>query len=174
MSLLPQSSIDRRLLKAQREYKTPNQMSDAVLRQLTPAQCALRVQELLDSKTILDEVQERRALLISMAEHVEWLKTKRDDPKSWNSISRGLKLLSDQIERTNINVNDVSTKLAESHAQVFVDAYLLGFNALLTALAEKDMIDAEIEPEMMQELAKVGVSESSRYLEGQTQKVIDD
>lgn len=174
MSLLPQSSVDKRLLKAAREYKSPNEMSESVLRQLTPAQCALRVQELLDSKTTLDEVQERRLLLIGMAEHLEWLRGHRDNPQSWNAIARSYKLLSDQIERTNVNVNDVSTKLAEAHAQTYVEAYMLGFNALLTALTEKDMIDAEIEPEMMQELAKVGVSESSRYLETQTQRVVED
>lgn len=172
MSLLPQSSVDRRLLKAAREYKTPNEMSEAVLRQLTPAQCAVRVQEMLDSKTTLDEVQERRLLVIGMAEHLEWLREQRDNPQSWNAIARSYKLLSDQIERTNVNVNDVSTKLAEAHAQMYVEAYVLGFNALLKALADKDVI--EVEPEIIEELSRVGIAESSRYLETQTQRVVED
>lgn len=172
MSLLPQSSVDKRLLKAAREYKSPNEMSQAVLRQLTPAQCAVRVQELLDSKTVLDEIQERRQLLISMAEHLEWLRDQRDNPKSWNAIARSYKLLSDQIERTTINVNDVSTKLAEAHASMYVEAYMLGFNALLKALVERDVID--VEPEAVKELAAIGIAESSRYLESQTQKATED
>lgn len=172
MSLIPESSVDRRLLRSAAKYETPEQMSERVLGQLTPAQCIDRVKTLLSSRTVLDEVEERRLLLISMAEHLAWLKEKRNDPQSWNAIARSFKLLSDQIERTNINVNDVSTKLAEAHAQMYVEAYMLGFNALLTALTERNMI--EVEAEEVQELAGVGISAASRYLEGQTQKVIDD
>lgn len=172
MSLVPESSVDRRLLRSAAKYETPEQMSERVLGQLTPAQCIDRVKTLLSSRTVLDEVEERRLLLISMAEHLAWLKEKRNDPQSWNAIARSFKLLSDQIERTNINVNDVSTKLAEAHAQMYVEAYMLGFNALLTALTERNMI--EVEAEEVQELAGVGISAASRYLEGQTQKVIDD
>lgn len=172
MSLIPESSVDRRLLRSAAKYETPEQMSDRVLGQLTPAQCIDRVKTLLSSRTVLDEVEERRLLLISMAEHLDWLKEKRNDPQSWNAIARSYKLLSDQIERTNINVNDVSTKLAESHAQMYVEAYMLGFNALLAALTERNMI--EIEAEEVQELAGVGISAASRYLEGQTQKVVDE
>lgn len=170
MALLPESSIDRRLLEAQRSYKTPNEMSEAVLRQLSPAECAVRVQDLLNSKTVLDEVQERRALLIGIAEHVEWLKTKRDDPKTWGNISRGMKLLSDQIERTNLNIDDVSTKLAEAHAQTYVEAYMRGFNALLDVMAERGIIT--VEPGEVAELTQLGISASSEYIQGQTQRVI--
>lgn len=170
MSLLPQASVDRRLLKAAKEYQSPNEMSESVMRQLTPAQCAVRVAELLESKTTLDEAQERRLLLISMAEHLEWLRSQRDNPKTWNVIARSYKTLSDQIERTNVNVADVSTKLAEAHAGTFVEAYMLGFNALLKVIAERDII--EIEPEEVKELAQVGVTEASRYLATQTQKSV--
>ena len=146
-------------------------MSERVLGQLTPAQCIDRVKTLLSSRTVLDEVEERRLLLISMAEHLAWLKEKRNDPQSWNAIARSFKLLSDQIERTNINVNDVSTKLAEAHAASYVEAYMLGFNALLKALAERDMID--VEPEEVKELVTIGITESNRYLETQIQRVVE-
>lgn len=170
MSLLPQTSLDRRLLRSAAKYESPEQMSERVLGQLTPAQCIDRVKTLLESRTVLDEVEERRLLLISMAEHLDWLRDQRENPKSWNAIARSYKLLSDQIERTNLNVNDVSTKLAEAHAASYVEAYMLGFNALLKALAERDMID--VDPEEVKELVTIGITESNRYLETQTQKAV--
>lgn len=171
MSLLPQTSLDRRLLRSAAKYETPEQMSERVLGQLTPAQCIDRVKTLLASRTILDEVEERRMLLISMAEHLDWLRDQRENPKSWNAIGRAYKLLSDQIERANINVNDISTKLAEDHARMFVEGISVGFGVLLKALAERDIIDipAEDQPELL----ALAAAESSRYLETQTQKVVD-
>ena len=171
MSLLPQTSLDRRLLRSAAKYETPEQMSERVLGQLTPAQCIDRVKTLLASRTILDEVEERRMLLISMAEHLDWLRDQRENPKSWNAIGRAYKLLSDQIERANLNVNDISTKLAEDHARMFVEGISVGFGVLLKALAERDIIDipAEDQPELL----ALAAAESSRYLETQTQKVVD-
>ena len=171
MSLLPQTSLDRRLLRSAAKYETPEQMSERVLGQLTPAQCIDRVKTLLASRTILDEVEERRMLLISMAEHLDWLRDQRENPKSWNAIGRAYKLLSDQIARANINVNDISTKLAEDHARMFVEGISVGFGVLLKALAERDIIDipAEDQPELL----ALAAAESSRYLETQTQKVVD-
>ena len=171
MSLLPQTSLDRRLLRSAAKYETPEQMSERVLGQLTPAQCIDRVKTLLASRTILDEVEERRMLLISMAEHLDWLRDQRENPKSWNAIGRAYKLLSDQIERANLNVNDISTKLAEDHARMFVEGISVGFEVLLKALAERDIIDipAEDQPELL----ALAAAESSRYLETQTQKVVD-
>lgn len=171
MSLLPQTSLDRRLLRSAAKYESPEQMSERVLGQLTPAQCIDRVKTLLASRTILDEVEERRMLLISMAEHLDWLRDQRENPKSWNAIGRAYKLLSDQIERANLNVNDISTKLAEDHARMFVEGISVGFGVLLKALAERDIIDipAEDQPELL----ALAAAESSRYLETQTQKVVD-
>lgn len=172
MSLLPQTSLDRRLLRSAAKYETPEQMSERVLGQLTPAQCIDRVKTLLSSRTILDEVEERRLLLISMAEHLDWMRDQRENPKSWNAIARSYKLLSDQIERTNINVNDISTKLAEDHARMFVEGISVGFNMLLKTLAERDML--AISPEDQPELLELVAVESSRYLETQTQKAVGE
>ncbi len=102
-------------------------MSEAVLGRLTPAQCAERVNHLITSKTTLDEVQERRLLLIQMAEHLDWMKEQRSNPKSWGALNRAYKLLSDQIERTNINVGDINTKLASRYAEYFVNGFTIGF-----------------------------------------------
>lgn len=172
MSLLPQSSIDRRLMRAAAKYASPEEMSEAVMGQLTPAQCLVRRDEILASKTTMDEVQERRMLLINMAEHLDWMKEKRDNPKAWNAIARTFKLVSDQIERSNVNVDDVSTKLAEEHARMFVEGISVGFAMLLKAMSERGI--SEIPAEDQPELLAIAAAESSRYLETQTQKLIED
>ena len=134
--------------------------------QLTPAQCAERVQELLASKTMLDEVAERRLLLVQMAEHLDWMKSQRENPASWSSIARMYKVLSDQVERTNINVSDISTKLAEDHARFFADAIVLGFEKMIRRIEESS--DIVIEDDEFQEILEVGASTSEKYLEGVT------
>lgn len=171
MSLLPQTSLDRRLLRSAAKYETPEQMSERVLGQLTPAQCIDRVKTLLASRTILDEVEERRILLISMAEHLDWLRDQRENPKSWNAIGRSYKLLSDQIERTNINVNDVSTRLASSHAEYFVNGFMIGFERALRVIAEAS--DSAIDAEIVDAAIKDGIMASKEYVDSVTTKSIE-
>lgn len=171
MSLLPQTSLDRRLLRSAAKYETPEQMSERILGQLTPAQCIDRVKTLLSSRTILDEVEERRLLLISMAEHLDWMRDQRENPKSWNAIARSYKLLSDQIERTNINVNDISTKLAEDHAAIFVSGISLGIEAALREIARRS--EVTIESEEVPELMQIAAGAAQEYIGQMTQKSID-
>lgn len=166
--MLSMSSIDRRLIRAAARYDTPEQMSEYVMRELSPAQCLDRVNELLKSKSQLDEVQERRLLVLQIAEHLDWLKENRGDKDTWASISRMYKLLSDQIERTNVNVEDVSVKLAEAHATFFTEGFLLGFNKVLDLLRDRNIIEGELDEAETLELVQAGVSESSEYLKGVT------
>lgn len=170
-SILPQSSMDRRLLKAASRYATAQELSDAVLNRLSPAQALERVTHLLDSKTIYDEVRERRLLLVQMAEWVDWLKEQRDNPKAWGAINRGMKLLSDQVERANINVDDVSTKLAEEHARYFAEGFSRGFEAIIKLISEKN--DVIIEDDEVLELMEAGAEESQEYIERVTSKHAD-
>lgn len=146
-------------------------MSERVLGQLTPAQCIDRVKTLLESRTVLDEVEERRLLLISMAEHLDWLRDQRENPKSWNAIARSYKLLSDQIERTNINVNDVSTRLAASHAEYFVNGFMIGFDKALSTIAAST--DQPIDAEVVSLAIEAGVVEAKSYIDGVTLKSVE-
>ena len=150
---------------------TANELSEYVLGQLTPEQAANRVQELLESKTILDEVKERRLLLVQMAEHLDWMKQQRDNPKSWTAISRMYKVLSDQIERSTINVSDITGKLAAEHAMYFVEALNVGFDKIARAIAEQNEI--VIPEEDILELVQVGSSASKEYLDRVTVKELD-
>lgn len=171
VSILPPSSIDRRLIRGAAKYMTAQQLSEYVLGQLTPAQAQNRVIELLESKTILDEVKERRLLLVQMAEHLDWMKEQRDNPKSWTAISRMYKILSDQIERSTINVSDITGKLAAEHAMYFVEALNVGFEKIARAIAEKGEI--VIPEEDILELVEVGSTASKEYLDRVTVKELD-
>lgn len=171
VSILPQSSVDRRLIRAGAKYASAQELSDATLGMLTPAQAQDRLLELLESKTILDEVKERRLLLIQMAEHLDWMKTQRDNPKSWTAIARMYKVLSDQIERSTINLSDVTGKLASEHAMYYVDALTIGFEKIVRAIAERD--DIILEEEEVLELTQVGASASREYLDRVTVKSLD-
>lgn len=171
VSILPPSSIDRRLIRGAAKYLTPQELSESVLGQLSPAQAQDRVLELLESKTILDEVKERRLLLIQMAEHLDWMKDQRENPKSWTAISRMYKVLSDQIERSNINVADITGKLGQEHAMYFVEALSLGFDKIVRAIAERNEI--VIPEEDILELTQVGSEASKEYLDRVTVKSLD-
>lgn len=170
-SILPASSIDRRLIRAAAKYATPQELSDAVLNKLTPAEAQDRVLELLESKTILDEVKERRLLLIQMAEMLDWFREQKDNPKAWAAIPKMFKLLSDQIERSQINVNDISGKLASDHAMYFIDALMIGFEKITRAIAEAN--DIIIPEEDIMDLVQVGSAASKEYLDRVTVKELD-
>ena len=164
MSLLPARSVDKRLIRAAARYDSPEEMSEFVNRQLSPAECKARVDELLTSKSEFDEVQERRLLLIQMAEHLDWLKDMRHNEKAWPQISRMMKVISDQIERTNINLADINMKLAQKYAEIFVTAYTIGFEKALKAIAETTGHDDILEVEVMEEVARIGIEASQEYL----------
>ena len=168
MGMLPSSSIDRRLLAQAAKYATPNEMSEAVMGELTPAECVVRVKELLASKTIYDEIEERRLLLIQQAEWLDWLKTQRDNDKSWSAINRAMKQMSDQIERSNININDVSAKLSTEHARYFVEGFMLGFNRVLEEISKNEI--TELSEEYVEEVSLKAIETSREYLEKVTER----
>lgn len=164
MAIIPAKAIDRRLLQAAAKFSaTPNDLSEAVMGQLSPAQAETRLHTILNEITILDEVEQRRLILVSMAEHLEWMKTHRDNPKMWGPLNRGYKLLSDQVERTNINIDEVSTRLAVDHARFFVDAFVVGMRELFRVMKTREVID--IPDEDVYELVEVGVSASKGYID---------
>lgn len=146
---------------------TPTELSESVLGQLTPAQAQARVLEILDSKTILNEIQERRMLLIRMSEHLDWMQEQRNNPKAWGAIAKQFKLVSDQIERANISLTDVSTKLAADQAGYFVEGFVVGFDTILKRLLKENEI--EIDEEEIIELMQVGTAASQEYVERVTQ-----
>lgn len=170
--ILPAKSIDRRLLRAASGFNvTAQDLSDAVNGQLTPAQALDRANTLLEEVTIFDEVKERRLLLIQMAEHMAWMREQRDNPKSWSSIPRIMKLVSDQIERANINIDDVSTKLAEDHARMYVEGFTRGHEYALREFAERH--DIVVDEDEIMELTEAGAMRGEEYLDKVTVKHVE-
>lgn len=171
--ILPASSVDRRLIKAAAGFnKTPEQLSEAVMGQLTPAQAEERLHTILRNITVLDEVEQRKILLVGMTEHLDWMKEQRKDPKSWGAINRTYKLVSDQIERTNINIDDINTKLGTEHARMFVDGFMLGFEKALKSLQDSHE-EIVIEEEEVLELTQIGLKTSQEYLDKVTVRAGD-
>lgn len=170
-AILPASSIDRRLLRAASKYATPQEMSEAVLGKLSPAQCLERLNQILESKTSLDEVKERRLLLVQMTEHLDWMKSQRENEKAWGPIVAMYKTVSDQIERSNINLTDVSSKLGKDHAQYFIDGFMMGFDRIFRVL--RDNYQIEVPEEVVLEVVKEGVHESKEYVDRVTLKEIE-
>lgn len=150
--------------------KTPRELSEATLGQLSPEEALDRLHWLLDNVTILDEIQERRLIAIDMAEHLAWLKENRENPKMVASIPRMYTILSNQLDKTRINIDDVSTKLAEAHATYYTEGFLLGFNKVLEMLRERDIIEGELDDSEILELVQSGIGESSEYLKKVTSK----
>ncbi|AWY05854.1 hypothetical protein SEA_TANDEM_30 [Microbacterium phage Tandem] len=166
-SILPASAVDRRLIRGAAQYLSPQELSDSILGQLSPAECIDRVNVLLESKTSFDEVKERRLMLIRMSDHLDWLEKQRDNPKAWGAIAKQFKLVSDQIERSNITLTDVSSKLGADQAQFFVQGFVVGFDAILKKLDER----LDIPEEEIIELMESGTRASEEYIDSVTQKL---
>lgn len=166
-SILPASAVDRRLIRAGAKYATPQELSEATLGMLTPAQAVDRLNEILESKTVLDEIKERRILLVRMSEHLDWLMDQHQgNEKAWGAIAKQFKLVSDQIERSNLTLTDVSSKLGTEQASYFVQALVIGFEAILKKLEDK----LDIPEEEVIELMQVGAKASGEYVDTVTQK----
>lgn len=170
MAIIPAKAIDRRLIDAASSLTaTPQDLSDAVLGQLTPAQAQARVYAILEEIGVYDEVQERRLLLIKMSKWVDEMMKKKDDIKAWAQINKGLDMVSKQLEKSNINIADVSTHLAKEHARYLIDSLVLGFTAMLDAQKNEDEI--VIDDDRVIELTQVGAAAATEYIETVTETV---
>ena len=166
-SILPASSVDRRLISSAAKHATAQEMSDAVMGQLTPAQAIDRVKVLIESATIFDEIEDRKLLMWQMQEHLTWLSENRENDKVLSTIPRMFKLIGDLLEKSHMNVSDLSTKLARDHAEYFISGFMVGFEKMLKTYSEQNEI--VIEEEDIMELAQLGVEASKGYIETVTQ-----
>lgn len=159
------SAIDRRLLRAAAKFASPEQLSEAVNGQLTPAQAIDRVKALLASQDVYTDLEQRRLLMMQMADFIDYLREQAyaDNPAAWAALNRSLKLLSDQIERSNIDIDDVSTKLGRAHANYYIEGYFQGFLEIVEILKSRGVV--ELEGEEMKEIARAGVERGMNYIE---------
>jgi hypothetical protein len=67
------------------------------------------------------------------------------------------------LERSHLNLENVSTRLAESHAEYFISGFLRGFEEMLLRVqAETGEI---LEAEVVQEITSAGARVAQEYLE---------
>ena len=173
-ALMPKQSIDRRLIRAAMKIgHTAQDLSDAVNGQLSPAQALDRTSELLTGATIWDEVQERRLLLIRMGAWLDELQaTHGKNLKAAGAINRAFKLVSDQLERSKINITDVNVRLAEAHASYFVTGILRGYEEMVRRFHQEtgEILEAEV----LEDISSAGATLAQEYIESVTSKQIED
>ena len=173
-ALLPKQSIDRRLILAATKIgHTAQDLSDAVNNELSPAQALARVHELLKSMSIYDENDERKLLYIRMGKWLDDLQeTHGKNLKAAGAINRAFKLLSDQLNRSQANLDDISTKLGETHAQMFVTAVMRGVEEVVRRMQEES--GEILEAEVVQELTMAGADEARKYVATVTSRPAED
>jgi len=138
-------SVDQQLIRAAASDKrSPRELSAAVGRQLSPERARMRLEELLDDSDYLTYVQERRLLILNLRELLdttakETLKTGADN-NSRRIYLDTLKAIADRLDKTQINVEDVSTKLSSAFAQVMAEAIGNAFDAVPKALQTRGMV----------------------------------
>lgn len=121
-SILPVSAIDRRLIKSAARQRTPQEMSEDVLGHLSPAQCVDRVKEIVESMDVWTEVESRRLLMFQMQEHLDWLHDNRENDKVLSSIPRMYKLISESLDKSRINLDEVVNMITSTQARLLVSA----------------------------------------------------
>lgn len=173
-ALLPKQSIDRRLILAATKIgHTAQDLSDAVNNELSPAQALARVHELLKSMSIYDENDERKLLYIRMGKWLDDLQeTHGKNLKAAGAINRAFKLLSDQLNRSQANLDDISLRLGEKHAEYFVKGYLKGFEEVIRRVQDEsgEILDAEV----VHEITSAGASAAQEYVETVTSRPVDE
>ena len=173
-ALLPKQSVDRRLILAATKIgHTGQDLSDAVNGQMSPAQAVARVHELLNASTIYDEVQERRLLYIRMGKWLDDLQEKHGgNIKAAGAINKAFKLVSDQLERSQVNVQDISSKLSADHAQFFVTALIKASDIIIDRIQKQT--GEVLEAEFIGELTQAGAEEAQAYMKTVTARPADD
>lgn len=130
--LLPQSKLDSRLIRGAAKRMSPEELSEYVNGQLTPAQCVVRIKDYLKSIDFLTEVEQRKFYLLQAAEFLESMRSDvmdMGDSKARTTYLGTLKLLVDSSAKTIESLDDVVNTLSARHAQFFTDAIIAAVGA---------------------------------------------
>lgn len=165
-SILPASSLDRRLISSAAKHHTPEQMSEAVLGKLTPAQCVDRVKVILSSRDVWTEIESRQLLMSQMQDHLTWLQENRENEKVLSSIPRMYKLVSESLDKSRINLDEVTNRINDTQARLLVSAIDAIVSRLVAGLikhgvdVEETMVWAEVEQAMPIAIGQVDAARS--------------
>lgn len=134
-------SVDRQLIRAAASDKrSPKELAAATNGMLKPEQARARLEVLLDESDWLTYVQERRLLVLNMRELLDT--TSKDALKAGDSNARRmyldtLKAIADRLDKTQINLDDVSDKIEESHARFWFASLAAGLQAISVELERR-------------------------------------
>lgn len=150
-------SVDQQLIRAAASDKrSPKELSAAVGKQLSPERARMRLEELLDESDYLTYIQERRLLVLNMRELLDT--TAKDALKGGDSNARRmyldtLKAIADRLDKTQINIDDVSDKIEEAHGRFWFMSLAAGLQAMSTELERRGI---EVPKDQFVEILSVG------------------
>lgn len=134
-------SVDRQLIRAAASDKrSPKELAAATNGMLKPEQARARLEVLLDESDWLTYVQERRLLVLNMRELLDT--TSKDALKAGDSNARRmyldtLKAIADRLDKTQINLDDVSDKISNAQAKVLADMAWVAIQHLRSELKDR-------------------------------------
>jgi len=144
------SKLDQQLLKsAVSEKRSAVELSRAVKGVITPEQALLRLKELLDASNPLSEAEERRLLILDARRVMGILNefVEAGDMQAIGEYRRFLKDVGERLDKAQVNVDAISTKLTNAYAQIMSSAISAAFERMPEALLQRgvsvDMIEIE-------------------------------
>lgn len=144
------SKVDQRLLVAAvSEKRSAKELSAAVNGFLTPEEALLRLKQLLSDTNPLDDVEERKLLVLDARRVMGILNdsVEAGNTQAIETYRKYLTTVADRLDKAMVNVDAISTKLTSAYAQVMADAIVAAFNKIPEALDQRgvvlDMIELE-------------------------------
>ena len=163
-------SVDQQLIRAAASDKrSPRELSAAVGRQLSPERARMRLEELLDDSDYLTYVKERRLLILNLRELLdttakETLKTGADN-NSRRIYLDTLKAIADRLDKTQINLDDVSDKIEEAHGRMWFTSLAAGLQAMSLELERRgNYVPKEQVVEILSVGSEAGLAELERHI----------
>lgn len=135
------SALDKKLIRqASSDKRTPKDLSNAVGGIWSPEECLARLIELTDSADYLSVQREKRLTLLNAREMMESMHDdviRLGDNKARDTYLKLLTSVMDMLDRVNVDIDAVSTKLTPVYAEVMVQAILKAFAEIPAKLEER-------------------------------------
>lgn len=131
------SRLDQDLIRYAADNKTPHEME--VLTNIPAAQCAMRVQQILESRDWLSEKEREWLLIDDLYQLKSMLQRQVEanlDPSDASNLIRLLRLLGERIERQSRNIHEEADAIVKAQANELMRLLVAGFDAAKKRLEE--------------------------------------
>lgn len=148
------------------DKRTPKQLSEALDGWLTPEQAALRLKELL-SGDLLSDLEERKLLLLDARIFLSQLQddVNMGDAKARTEYLKALRFVAERLDKSELSVDLISTKLSTAYAQVMASAIQLAFERAAFELEKRYQIPQGEAREVLMIELPVAVAEIEKNTE---------